>query len=105
MGKTRRTFTREFKVQIVRAIEAGADRAEICRKHNLHHTMLTKWKRDYQRDPEGAFRGGGSTYKPEAQIAELERKIGQLYLENDLLKKALSSLENTLSECNKKRRS
>ncbi len=34
----------------------------------------------------------------DARIAELERVVGQLYAENEFLKKALSTLETRLKE-------
>ena len=40
-----------------------------------------------------AFAGNGNTYTSEAKIAELERRLGQLTVENAVLKKALVRLE------------
>ena len=47
-------------------------------------------------------RFNGNIYKDEAKIAELERKIGQLYIENEFLKKALKTLEVRIVEEKKK---
>jgi len=41
----------------------------------------------YFDDPENAFRGNGKKYKVNARIGELERMVGRLYAENELLKK------------------
>jgi hypothetical protein len=41
-----------------------------------------------------AFAGRGKAYTEEARIAELERMVGRLTMENDLLKKALQRLNN-----------
>ena len=46
-----------------------------------------------QQYAEKAFAGNGNAYTDEARIADLVRKIGQLTMENDLLKKALLRLE------------
>jgi hypothetical protein len=40
-----------------------------------------------------AFAGNGQAYTDEAHVAELERMIGCLTMENDLLIKALQRLE------------
>jgi len=47
----------------------------------------------HQRETYGAqaFAGHGKVYTEEARIAALERKIGQLTMENDLLKKVLAA--------------
>ncbi len=53
----------------------------------------------YYKDPENAFRGNGKTYKENARIAELERLVGQLYAENEFLKKALTALKSRIGSC------
>jgi len=93
MARTRRKFTREFKVAVVREVEAGKTVAQVSREHQVHPTQLNQWRRDLRRYGERAFAGNGRAYTDEARLAALERKIGQLTMENDLLKKALSLLE------------
>ncbi len=94
MGKiTRKRYTREFKIAILREIESGKNLAQISRENNLHPTMISRWKQEYKKNPEEAFSGNGNTYKDEARIGELERLVGQLYAENNFLKKALTILE------------
>lgn len=93
MSLKRRQFTREFKLQVIREIEAGKAVAQVAREHQLHPNTLIKWRKLHQQYAERAFSGHGQTYKDEARIAELERMGGQLTMENALLKKALSRLE------------
>ena len=93
MALKRRRFTREFKLQVLREIEAGKSIAQAAREHELHPNLITRWRSlqsDYAQD---AFAGNGNPYKQEARISELERLVGRLTLENDFLKKALSHLE------------
>jgi len=96
--KTRKKFTREFKISILREIENGKSAAQVCRENGVHPSMLSKWKREYKENPGTAFSGKGFISKPEAKLAESERLIGQLYAENAFLKKVLSSLETKLQE-------
>jgi len=77
----------------MREIEAGKAVAQVAREHQVHPTMLHQWRQRLRRYGESAFAGNGRAYTEEARRAELERKIGQLTMENDLLKKALSRLE------------
>lgn len=94
MALNRRRFTREFKLQVLREIEAGKSIAQAAREHQLHPNLITRW-RSLQADyAHQAFAGNGNHYKQEARIAELERLVGRLTLENDFLKKALSHLES-----------
>ncbi len=93
MTLKKRQFTRDFKLQILREIEAGKSLAQAAREHQLHPTLITKWKQQHAQYPEHAFSRHGHIYKDEARTAELERMIGQLTMENALLKKALSRLE------------
>jgi transposase len=89
----RRRFTREFKLQVVREVEAGKPLAQAAREHQIHPTLILRWRQEHLRYAERAFTGNGRLYKEEARIAELERMIGQLTMENALLKKALLRLE------------
>ena len=57
--------------------------------------MLRRWQREYEKQPGRAFpgKGQGQGQRGSDREAELERKIGQMTLENDFLKKALQRLE------------
>jgi transposase len=101
--KTRKKFTREFKISILRELENGKNSAQVSRENGIHPSMLSKWKREYKENPGTAFSGNGNINKPEAKLAESERLIGQLYAENAFLKKVLSSLEVKLQEHQKQR--
>jgi len=54
--------------------------------------VVARWYREYRKYGENAFLGNGKPYKEDARIAQLERKIGQLTIENDFLKKALQGI-------------
>lgn len=95
MGLTQRKFTREFKVTVVRQLAAGKSFAELAREIEVHENVLRRWEREYREQPSRAFMGPGGRRMRVGldREAELERKIGQLTLENDFLKKALQRLE------------
>ena len=96
--KPRRKYTREFKLSVLRELEAGKKLAQLSRENELHPSLITRWKKEHHQHPETTFQGNGNTYKTEARISELEKLVGQLYAENALLKKALSNLEQRLQE-------
>ena len=94
----RRQFSREFKIQVIREIESGTPIAQVARQHQIHESLIHKWRQQYQRDPENAFGGPGRAASQEAKVAELERTLGKLYLENQFLKKTLQRLEIRLQQ-------
>jgi transposase len=67
--------------------------AQVARKYQLDPSLICKWRKLYQRHKDEAFAGRGRSYSDDARIAELERLIWRLTIENDLLKKALQRLE------------
>lgn len=101
--KTRKKFTREFKISILRELENGKSAAQVCRENGIHPSMLAKWKRQYKDNPETAFRGNGNINTLEAKLSESQRLIGELYAENAFLKKILSNLETKLLEHRKQK--
>ncbi len=100
-----RSFTREFKLEIVRQLACGAKRpAQVCREHGLADSVLSRWRKAYAERGEAAFAPRTSlseTSTAEARIAELERFCGQLALENAVLKKALQSLQTAQSSASR----
>ena len=92
MAISRRIFTREFKLAAIEEIESGKSLARVAREIQVHENVLRRWKKEIQENPSRAFAGHGNVISSNRE-AELERKIGQLTLENDFLKKALQRVE------------
>ncbi|HBB90117.1 MAG TPA: hypothetical protein DC047_21150 [Blastocatellia bacterium] len=94
MTVKRRVFSRDFKLRVLNEIEAGKSQAQVAREHQINHQILTRWYREYREQREKAFPGKAWAVPSEAaRIAELERMVGRLTMENDLLKKVLQKLE------------
>ena len=95
MDLSRAVYSRDLKITAMRALEAGSTTAEIARKYQLSPKLLERWRGEWRAKGELAFPGIGrrGAKLPEEddarRVAELERKIGQLIMENDFLKKAL----------------
>ena len=86
----RRQFTKEVKLEVLREVEAGLSMAEASRRYEVHPNLVRKWRELYRENGDRAFAGHGRVYREEAKIASLERKIGQLTMENDFLKKLIA---------------
>lgn len=92
MTLSRRNFTREFKLAAIEQIESGKSLARVARELEVHENVLRRWKKEIQKQPGKAFVGKGN-YRGLNREADLERKIGQMTLEIDFLKKALKRVE------------
>jgi len=94
-----RTFSREFKLDVVRQVAAGQKRpAQACREHEIAEGLLLRWRKEYEQRGEEAFtpRVPSREEALEARIAELERYCGQLSLENSVLKAAARKAQSRI---------
>jgi transposase-like protein len=91
--RSRRKFTREFKLDAGRRLRAGERAGLVARSLEVNRQELYCWSRDVDKFGERAFRGVGQKRAEETRIAELEHKIGQQVLEIDFLKRALQYVE------------
>jgi transposase-like protein len=87
-------YSRDLKIAAMREIDGGRPIAEVARHLELSPKLLEHWRGEWKAKGSLAFPGLGRRGVPPAlgdaqRIAELERKIGQLTMENDFLKKAL----------------
>src|SRR5690348_928647 len=88
-------YSRDLKIAAMRALDAGSTNGEIARKYQVSPHLLERWRGEWRAKGDLAFPGIGrrGACQPAVddarRIAELERKIGQLTMENDFLKKAL----------------
>ena len=95
MDLSRGVYSRDLKIAAMRALDAGATGGEIARKYQVSPKLLERWRGEWRAKGELAFPGIGRrgidlpAVDDARRIAELERKIGQLTMENDFLKKAL----------------
>ena len=87
-----RTYTIEFERQLVEEHLGGVGLTELARRHDISRELLRTRVKKYEA---GEFTGDGPARPDrrayEAKIAGLERKVGQLTMELDLLKKGLRS--------------
>jgi transposase-like protein len=52
MSTTRRRFTREFKLQVVRARESGVSVAELTRRFDIDANLVYKWTEEFRTETE-----------------------------------------------------
>ena len=87
----RRKHSSDFKAKVaLAAVREEQTVAEIANKFSVHPTQVQSWKAEVIDKMPHIFENG--TVKEqvsdvESKILELERKVGQLVIENDFLKK------------------
>ncbi len=88
--KPRRQFRAQFKLDAVLDLLAGhTSAARICRERQITDNLLYRWKQTFVEHAPTVFEAtSATTGASETRIAELERLVGQLTLENEILKKA-----------------
>ena len=84
----RRTFTAEFKTQVVLDLMSGAhSTAELCRQHQLNPQVLARWKSELLECAPLVFERDQKRGAEQERIADLERLVGRLAIELDIAKK------------------
>ncbi|MGM7681382.1 IS3 family transposase [Cytobacillus sp. Hm23] len=82
--RARRTFTQEFKQQIVQLYENGKPRKEIIREYDLTPSSLDKWINQFKNS--GSFKEKDNLTPEQKELQELRKRNKQLEMENDIFK-------------------
>jgi transposase-like protein len=90
----KRTFSREFKLQVVRQLSRGEKRlAQLCREYGLCQTLVRRWREQYETAGENAWlnqqEAASASLEPAQRIAALEAALGRAHLEIDFLRHSL----------------
>jgi len=99
--RRQRSFSLEFKRQVVEELVSGQSRpAQVCRRYEISSSLLYHWKRQYAR---GTFNNEPTEEAAlRDRVEKLERLVGKLTLENEFLKKGL---QNSLAQAGRNGRS
>ncbi|MNW27879.1 Transposase [compost metagenome] len=82
----RRTFTAEFKKQMVQLYENGKPRAAIVEEYDLTASALDRWIK--QTKTTGSFKEKDNRSPEENELNALRKEVQRLRMENDILKQA-----------------
>ena len=87
--RARRSFTPEFKAQVVLDLLRGErSQAELCRLHQLSPSLLALWKDAFLERLPLVFQADEQRSQESQRIADLEQLVGRQALELEILKKA-----------------
>ena len=84
--QARRTFTTEFKKQMVQLYENGKSRAVIVSEYDLTPSALDRWIKQAQTS--GSFKEKDNRSTEENELIVLRKELQRLKMENDILKQA-----------------
>ena len=88
MGKKRRSFSREFKLEAVKLVkEGGVKIAQASRDLGICETSLRRWIQQHETD-HGEGPAGTLTTKDKEELRRLRRENRTLKMEREVLKKA-----------------
>ena len=84
--KERRTFSEEFRQQIVQLYNIGKTKTEICREYDLAPSLLDRWIKRI--NATGSAKECDNRTPGEVELLKLRKENKQLKMENDILKQA-----------------
>ncbi len=88
--KKRKNYTSGFKTKVV--LEALQERdtiQEIGKKYDIHPNQISTWKSQFLNSASSVFEKGTKIDDSEKEKADLFKKVGQLQMQVDFLKKVL----------------
>ena len=84
--RPRRTFTTEFKNQMVQLYLSGKPKYDLIAEYDLTPSALDKWIK--QHHTSGSFKEKDNMTPEQVELARLRKENKQLLMENDILKQA-----------------
>lgn len=88
--KKRKNYPSGFKTKVVlEALQERESIQELAKKYDLHPNQISTWKSKFLNDASSVFEKGGQKEDVEKEKASLYKKVGQLQMEVDFLKKVL----------------
>ena len=88
--KVRRTHSAAFKAKVAIELLKGEETlADLSKKFGIHSNQMLVWKRTFTQNAEAAFERTNSFKHLDKERDRLFRKIGELEMERDVLKKSL----------------
>ncbi len=91
MGKQRREYSTDFKVEAVRlVVEEGRRASEVARELGVNASLVRNWKKNLESGKVDPFPGKGRLSSEDEELRRLKRENNRLRMERDILKKAVA---------------
>lgn len=97
MTQKRKTYDAAFKRQAVELSKNRKNLSELARELGIKPQLLYNWRKEFDEFWEGSFPGNGNLkLTPEQErIRDLEKKLREVELEHEILKKAVAIFSKT----------
>ena len=94
MTKVRKTYTPEFKLEMIKLIEEqGQKIGAVANQYEIGESSLKAWLKRYRAEQQGnPLAKGNALTEEQREIQRLKREVAHLKLERDILKKASALL-------------
>ena len=107
MENQRKQYTAEFKLKVVlESLQRDTTIEEVSKKFGVSTSMIHRWRQEFQakaatifvdkRDPKQNEQAQG--YTPGESPDDLKKSIGELMVQNDILKRAMLLRSTTANE-------
>ncbi|MGV3139851.1 IS3 family transposase [Brevibacillus agri] len=93
--RERRSFTDEFKQQMVQLYENGKPRADILREYDLSASAFDRWVK--QSRTTGSFKEKDNRTEEQNELLALRKEIQRLKMENDIFKASSADLQTKIT--------
>jgi transposase-like protein len=90
----RKTYQSDFKVRVVlESFQRDTTIEQVRKRYDIHTSVINRWRSIFKKNAHLAFEKKKKTkkVKPSQSPEELKRIIGELTVQNELLKKALNN--------------
>lgn len=97
MGTQRNTYSNELKLKIVlESMQRDTTLEKVVKQFSVAHSVIHRWRQQFKQHAAKVFdiareKKGKQTDQPGRSADELTQVIGELTVENQILKKALQS--------------
>lgn len=97
MNQPRKTYTPEFKLKVVlESMQRDTTQEAVCKKFGISSSVLHCWRKEFQQNAESVFsdkrdpkqKAQSRGYAPGESPDDLKKMIGELTVQNEILKKA-----------------
>ncbi|MCZ2129090.1 MAG: transposase [Bacteroidia bacterium] len=92
MKQSRNHYDQAFKMMAVELHRNGKPFLEVAKDLGISADLIRRWNREYDRYQSGSFPGNGKKLvsESEKEIIELRKRLRDVEMERDILKKAVS---------------
>jgi transposase len=92
MNRSRRKFTRDFKLKAVELSYSRSSIAELATELEIRPELLYRWRQEFGNYKGQSFPGNGKPLmtEEESKVDRLQKELAEMRMERDILKKAVS---------------